>query len=269
MLERHLALEQAFSDSPLTAGNKVQLLLDGPATYRAMFAAIASAHDHINMETYILEDDEVGERFATALIAKQSEGVQVDLIRDSVGTLGTSAAYWKHLSDAGIKLLEFNPVNPLNAKVGWDVNQRDHRKLLIVDGRIAFLGGINISSVYSGSSFGLGSRPRAGNKQPWRDTDLQIEGPVVAEYQKLFIETWQKQKGVPLAERGVLPDADAPGQRGRACDRQLARRTLQRDVRDADLGDRRSRNRDPADQRVLRARSAADRGDAETRSRAG
>ena len=195
LLDRHLALEQAISDSPLSAGNKVVLLEDGPRTYDAMFAAINTARDHINMETYILEDDETGRRFADALIAKQRAGVQVNLIRDSVGTIRTKKEFFKRLTDAGIKVLEFNPVNPLEAKVGWDVNQRDHRKLLVADGRIAFLGGINISSVYSGgSSSGAGSAG-AGQKQPWRDTDLQVEGPVVAELQKLFIDTGEKQKG--------------------------------------------------------------------------
>ena len=205
VLERHLALEAAISDSPLVAGNKVGLLQDGPTTYQAMFAAIAAARDHINMETYILDDDEVGRRFAAALIEKQRQGVQVNLIRDSVGTLGTPKQFFKTLSDAGINVLEFNPVNPLTAKAGWDVNQRDHRKLLIVDGKTAFLGGINISSVYSGGSFSQGSKDRPGNKMPWRDTDLQIDGPVVAELQKLFIETWQKQKGPALAPRQYFP----------------------------------------------------------------
>jgi phosphatidylserine/phosphatidylglycerophosphate/cardiolipin synthase-like enzyme len=149
VLSRHLALEQAISDSPLLGGNQVELLQDGPSTYRAMFAAIDAARDHINMETYILEDDEVGRRFANALIAKQRLGVQVNLIHDGVGTLGTPAEFFTRLSDAEILVLEFNPVNPLTAKAGWDVNQRDHRKLLVVDGRTAFLGGINISSVYT------------------------------------------------------------------------------------------------------------------------
>jgi len=215
LLDRHLALEQAISDSPLSAGNKVVLLEDGPRTYEAMLAAIEAARDHINMETYILEDDETGHRFADALIAKQRAGVQVSLIHDSVGTLGTKKEFFQRLTDAGIKVLAFNPVNPLEAKAGWDVNQRDHRKLLIADGRIAFLGGINISSVYSGgSSSGAGSRG-TGQKQPWRDTDLQVEGPVVAEFQKLFVETWQKQqekqKGEPLAKRQYFPALQRQG----------------------------------------------------------
>ncbi|MGD9843044.1 MAG: cardiolipin synthase [Steroidobacteraceae bacterium] len=201
----HLALEQAIIGSPLTIDNKVELLQDGPSTYQAMIAAIDSAKDHINMETYILDDDEVGQRFAAALITKQQAGVQVNLIHDSVGTLSTPSAFFTSLTDVGINVMEFNPVNPLTAKAGWNVNQRDHRKLLIVDGRVAFLGGINISSVYSGGSFSHKSKIRPSGALPWRDTDLQLEGPAVNELQKLFIGTWEEQQGEPLAPRNYYP----------------------------------------------------------------
>jgi cardiolipin synthase len=210
IFDLHLAIEQSIVGSPLTAGNKVELLQDGPSTYQAMMAAIASAHDSINMETYIFEDDEVGQHFAAALIAKQQQGIQVAVIRDSVGTLSTPGDFFTHLSDNGIKVVEFNPVDPLTSKVGWNVNQRDHRKLLVVDGEIAFLGGINISSVYSGGSFSRKSRQRPG-KLPWRDTDLQLQGPVVAELQKLFIATWNKQQGEPLVGRNYFPAAEHAG----------------------------------------------------------
>jgi len=211
VLERHLAFEQAVVGTPLLAGNKVTLLVDGPRTYKAMLAAIAQARDHINMETYILEDDEAGRQFADALIEKQRAGVQVNLIHDGVGTLATPAAFFDRLKQNGIRVLEYNPVNPLRAKAGWDVNERDHRKLLVVDGRVAILGGINISSVYSGGSFSGSTKPRVANHLPWRDTDLQIEGPVVAEFQKLFMETWQRQKGDALPERRYFPELTRQG----------------------------------------------------------
>ena len=225
IFERHLALEEAIVGSPLTVGNEVRLLQDGPATYQAMYAAIQGARDHINMETYILDDDEVGQRFAQALIDKQLQGVQVNLIRDSVGTRGTPAAFFQRLVDSGIKVLEFNPINPvtaLTARKDWALNQRDHRKLLVVDGRIAFLGGINISSVYSGGSFSRGSRGSAARAvvgtsanpdgdPAWRDTDIQLRGPVVADFQKLFIETWDKQKGEPLAAKNYFPPPENAG----------------------------------------------------------
>ncbi|MEO7152513.1 MAG: phospholipase D-like domain-containing protein [Burkholderiaceae bacterium] len=223
LLDRQLAFEEAIAGSPLTTGNRVTLLVDGPRTYDAMFAAIGQARDHINMETYILEDDEVGRRFADALLARQAAGVQVNVMYDSVGALGTPAAYFKRLTDGGIKVLQYNPVNPLAAKAGWDVNERDHRKQLVVDGRVVILGGINISSVYSGGSLSKGSAfggfgsnapatPKGGKDAlPWRDTDLRIEGPVVADFQKLFIDTWAQQKGDPLPARAYFPAAVKSG----------------------------------------------------------
>jgi len=216
LLDRHLAVEEALAGNPLTVGNTAVLLEDGPATYAAMLAAFRAARDHINMETYILEADEVGDTFAKALIEKQRQGVQVNLIYDSVGTIGTPKEYFQRLKDAGIKLLEFNPVNPVTAKAGWDVNQRDHRKLLVVDGQTAFLGGINISGVYSagsGSAGSAGSAMGSGSPKdrPWRDTDLQLSGPVVADLQKMFIDTWERQKGEPLAKRNYFPTIQAKG----------------------------------------------------------
>ena len=211
IFDRHLAIEEAIADSPLMAGNRVELLQDGPNTYQAMIAAINAAQHHIHLETYIFEDDEVGQRFAAALIAKQQKGISVHLIRDSVGTLNTPSSFFERLRNAGIRVLEFNPVNPLTAAAGWALNRRDHRKLLIVDGRIAFLGGVNISSVYSGSSFTLSSKVRPGGELPWRDTHLQIEGPVVAELQKMFLATWEKQRVEPLPALDYFPPAVRAG----------------------------------------------------------
>ncbi len=213
IFERHLAVEEAIVGSPLTTGNQVTLLQDGPATYRAMFAAIEGARDHINMETYIMEADDVGHAFAQALIAKQRQGVQVNLIHDSVGTLGTPVDFFERMAASGIKVLEFNPVNPAKLRKGWEVNQRDHRKLLIVDGQTAFLGGINISSVYSSGSSGAGRRvARPEGELAWRDTDLRLQGPVVAELQKLFLATWESQKGEPLPPKNYFPPLRAVGQ---------------------------------------------------------
>jgi cardiolipin synthase len=217
--DRHLALEQEVSGSPLTMGNSAVLLQDGPATYAAMFAAVESARDHINLETFILEDDEVGRRFADVLLEKQRGGVQVNLIHDGVGTLATPRAFFERLTEAGVRVLQFNPVNPLEAKAGWNLNNRDHRKLLIVDGRTAFVGGINISAVYSGSSSRARLSPAAAvaaprpqaKDLPWRDTHVQVTGPVVARLQAFFMETWAQQEGEPLAARDYFPVLGAQG----------------------------------------------------------
>jgi len=214
ILQKHLALEQAINpDNPLVLGNKLVLLQDGPATYKAMFAAIRAAKDHINLETYIFEDGEVGNQFAMLLLEKQAKGVQVNLIYDSVGSLSTPRAFFERLSTGGVQVLEFNPANPLKAnKKEWQINNRDHRKLLIVDGRIAFLGGINISESYSSGSMSRSSRKQSAKPGVgWRDTHLQIEGPVVADFQKLFLDTWSKQKGPTLGNKNYFPQLAKQG----------------------------------------------------------
>ncbi len=103
---------ESVSGSPLIKGNKVSLLVDGPATYAAMFKAVENAKDHINIETFIFEGDEIGNKFADLLLQKQSEGVQVNIIYDGVGSAGTPGSFFDHLKDGGIQVLEFNPVNP-------------------------------------------------------------------------------------------------------------------------------------------------------------
>jgi cardiolipin synthase A/B len=221
IFERHLQFENAVTTEPLTTGNRVQLLHDGLETYAAMRKAITAAKNHINIETYIIEDDEIGQAFVELLIERQRAGVQVNMIYDSVGSINTPRPFFDPLIAAGAGVLEFNPVNPLNAKKGWELNQRDHRKILIVDGKTVFLGGVNISSVYSSGSFG-GSKARAvkreeknaadGKKKvPWRDTHIEINGPVVASFQRMFLSTWEKQKGAPLKEKNYFPDLKAEG----------------------------------------------------------
>ena len=218
MLRTHLAYEQAIAiDSPLVMGNKVTLLQNGPDTHAAMFEAIRAAIDHINLETYIFDDGELGEQFAELLLEKQGGGVQVNVLYDSVGGLLTPQSFFDRLRDSGIAVLEFNPVNPLakNPKT-WLMNHRDHRKLLVIDGRIAFIGGVNISDSYSSSPLG---KPASGGKRPaandddegWRDTHIQVEGPVVAEFQRLFIDTWTRQAEAPPTMRHYFPELTAQG----------------------------------------------------------
>jgi len=215
ILEKQIALEQSINGSPLILGNKVTLLKDGAATYPAMFAAIRGARDHINLETFIFEDDEIGQQFSDLLLERQAAGVQVNIIYDAVGSLKTPKPFFDRLEEGGITVLQFNPINPLAGKAPWRLNNRDHRKLLIVDGQTVFLGGINISSVYSSGSVvprsGSSTGEAAGEAIAWRDTDLQIEGPVVSEFQKLFMETWEKQHGKPLAAKEYFPVLKAEG----------------------------------------------------------
>jgi cardiolipin synthase len=209
VLDRHTAVVESVTESPLTKGNKVTLLIDGPATYAAMFKAIQNAKDHINLETFIIEDDEIGRKFSDLLLQKQAEGVQVNLIFDSVGSIGTPTAFFQRLRDGGIHVVEFNPINPFKTHKKWLLTNPDHRKILIADGQVAITGGINISSVYSTRL--SGRKKVKGEPLPWRDTDVQIEGPAVAEFQKLFLDTWQKQKGPELSGRHYFPELKEMG----------------------------------------------------------
>jgi cardiolipin synthase len=209
ILGRHTVVVESVTESPLTKGNKVTLLADGQATYAAMFKALQNAKDHINLESYIIEDDETGRKFADLLLQKQVKGVQVNLIYDSVGSMNTPASFFQRLRDGGIQVVGFNPINPLKAREQWGLTHRDHRKILIADGKVAIIGGINISEVYSSSPL----KRKQNEKAPirWRDTDIQIEGPAVAEFQKLFLDTWLKQKGPKLSERNYFPDLKEGG----------------------------------------------------------
>jgi cardiolipin synthase A/B len=205
ILKRHLAFEQAITGSPLIVGNKVTLLENGADTYRAMFSAIEGADDNINLETYEFMDDPIGQEFADALIAKQRAGIQVNVIYDSFGSWGTSEEFFQRMRDSGIRVLQFDPLSPAARRFHWATAHRDHRKLMIVDGRTAILGGINLSDVYSSSpSYGSANRGRdkaAADLGSWRDTDIEIEGSAVAECQRLFIEHWISQRGRPLSPR--------------------------------------------------------------------
>ncbi len=204
-----VTLMETVSGRPLTAGNKISLLVDGPATYAAMLQAMEAARDHINFETFIFADDEVGKMFAQTFIRKQAEGVQVNLIYDSVGSIDTPASFFGRLRAAGVNVLQYNPVNPLKVRKRLLIRRRDHRKVLVVDGKIGFAGGVNVSSDYYGSSSSV--RQSVSSNKGIRDTDVRIEGPAVAELQQSFIDTWRYQNGPALADRDYFPPLERAG----------------------------------------------------------
>ncbi|AXQ28102.1 cardiolipin synthase B [Solimonas sp. K1W22B-7] len=195
-------IESAIARRPLIGGNRVQLLKDGPETHRAQLKAIAGARRHIHLDIYLITDEELGQRYADALTAKARAGVRVRLIVDGLGGMGAGEAFRRRLEEAGVEIREFNSVNPLKDPRLWRVTRRNHRKILVVDGDQAFTGGINITDDYSGSSSGgsrIGSRSGGGSgsrsKRGWRDTQVSIEGPVVAEFQRQFLRWWGELGG--------------------------------------------------------------------------
>jgi len=203
-IPRRAALEAAASGHAWTAGNQVSLLFDGPRTMGAMITAIAAARDSINLETFIFDQDEVGLRFADLLIRKQLEGVQVNIIYDGLGTSGTPQAFFDRMREAGIHLCPFHPLDPTRRLGLWQINHRDHRKILVVDGSVAFTGGANISETYANGSLfhRKGKRP---SSLGWRDTHVRIEGPAVAALQLLFVENWFSQMDHGLDPRAYFP----------------------------------------------------------------
>ena len=180
-----------------------------------MLSAIRAAKHHVHLETYIFEADDVGKEFAAALAERAAAGVKVRLIYDSAGSIKTPKEFFKDLAGAGVEVVEFNPVAAATVLMGGlaALNHRDHRKLTIVDGRIAFLGGINISSVY-GSPSGSMRRARDSDepfdKRPWRDTQTRIEGPVVADLQHAFLNQWSRQRKEPAIDDKAYFPSIAP-----------------------------------------------------------
>jgi cardiolipin synthase A/B len=211
VLQRHLAIEQAVAGGPLIAGNRTRLLRDGPASFRAMFSAIVGATANVNLEYFIFEDVESdGVHLGDLLVAKREAGVAVNVIYDSFGSSSTPAPFFDRLQKAGVNVVQFNPVNPLETKTGYSPNQRDHRKILIADGATAIVGGVNISTTYQRiqpASDTSDGKPA----EHWRDTDIQIDGPAVAQLQTFFLDTWSKQKGPPLDSANMFPAVPVKG----------------------------------------------------------
>ena len=204
-LKQLALLEEQATGAPLIPGNKVTLLFDGPATMREMMAAARDAKSSINLETYIFDQDPIGLQFAELLMEKRRQGVIVNIIADGVGTLATPKEFFERLRAAGIKVLIFNPVNPLQRPGNWQLNNRDHRKIMVVDGKVGFTGGINISETYANSSlFRSRKKPDNVNSEEvgWRDTHIRIEGPAVAALQYAFVDNWVHQ------DAGDLPPAE-------------------------------------------------------------
>lgn len=196
--------DQAFSrtaGAPLIAGNRLQLLRDAVENYPAWLEAIAAARERIHFECYIIHNDRVGRQFADALIARARAGVRVRVIYDWFGAIGAASfRYWHQLRRAGVEVRCFNPPH-IDSPFGW--TSRDHRKVIAVDGRVAFVSGLCVGKAWSGEP--------ARGKAPWRDSGVAIEGPAVAAVERAFAAMWVLC-GAPLPpedlpDAGVIPDA--------------------------------------------------------------
>jgi cardiolipin synthase A/B len=201
------AEDEHISHLRFHGGNRVTLLASGDGADDAMEQAIGAATTRIDMETYTFDPDRQAP-FAKLLLDKSAEGVDVYLIYDAWGSVDVPARLFQALRAGHVHVLEFNPLGP-NLRVPVDLNDRDHRKLLVVDGKIAFVGGVNISPVYHNPPPPPGS-PENADTLPWVDEDVRIEGPAVAEFEHLFQQTWHEQNGPPMATPPA-PLAQKPG----------------------------------------------------------
>ena len=186
--------EQAFSraaGAPLVPGNSIRVLKDADENYPAWLDAIGRATRSIHFESYIIHDDEVGEQFADALIAKARDGVAVRVIYDWMGGWRTSRRFWNRLRAGGVDVRRYNPPSAASP-LGW--LSRDHRKMLSVDGALAFVTGLCVGRAWVGDP--------ARGIAPWRDTGVEVRGPAVLHVERAFAQMWALM-GEPL------PDDDA------------------------------------------------------------
>ncbi len=208
-LQRHYTTQRALSDGSLVFGNQTRLLMDGAQALPAMFQAVAAARDHINLEYFIFEDVEVGGiHLSDLLIDKLNRGVAVNVIYDAYGSQTTPGELFDALRRAGAIVLTYHPINPVTL---LHANDRDHRKIMVVDGRIGFTGGINLSRVYENPT-SAGIPPNGDTRYAyWRDTAVEIRGPAVAELQRLFFATWKQQNGDPVRRANYFPPLPRQG----------------------------------------------------------
>ena len=184
---------------PIIEGNKVETLLNGDQIFPAMLAAIRGAQKTITFETYIYWSETIGEEFSAALIERARAGVKVHVMLDFIGSIKMKDEAMQKMRDAGVQLQRYH-------KPAWwklaRLNNRTHRKLLIVDGTVGFTGGVGIADQWRG---------HAQDENHWRDTHFRVQGPVVGQIQAVFTDNWLKSTGVVLDGPDYFPPLKAAG----------------------------------------------------------
>lgn len=184
---------------PVTGGNAVALYHDGKSAFDAMIAAIRAAEHHVHLQFFIFRSDPTGERFVEALCECAGRGVEVRFLYDSVGSYSLSRALLRKLTAVKGNAAAFLPI--LNPLYRLRVNLRNHRKILVVDGKVGFTGGLNIGDEY------IGLHPKFGK---WRDTHLRVEGPAVEGLQRIFLEDWHFGSDEAVHGEDYFPKFDRP-----------------------------------------------------------
>ncbi|NIR46143.1 MAG: cardiolipin synthase [Gemmatimonadetes bacterium] len=193
-----VALLETLPETQLTGGNAVRLLIDGEATFEAIFEAIQGAERYVLVQFYVIRDDQLGQALKDRLIRKARDGVRVLVLYDEIGSHDLAGSYAEELRAAGAAVSAFG--SPRNRLHRFQLNYRNHRKSVVVDGRVAFIGGHNVGDEY------MGRDSRYGH---WRDTHLRIEGPAAIDVQAAFLKDWYWATG-ELPELCWTPSA-SPG----------------------------------------------------------
>ena len=178
-------------------GNEIALQSDGPSAFDAWITSIERAHRFIHFENYILRDDPIGRRFRDALTERARAGVQVRVLYDWMGCWATPRSYWKPFKESGVQVRAFNPPS-VGDPLG--ILQRDHRKLVAVDGEVAFLGGFCVGQEWAGTQ----------TETPWRDTGVEIRGPAAAAAARTFERIWSERGGEVPPEARSDPERSEP-----------------------------------------------------------
>ncbi|GIP34032.1 cardiolipin synthase 2 [Paenibacillus sp. J2TS4] len=192
---RLLGLLRNSPGPEMTGRNEVTILTNAEEAYEAILKAIEEAADHIHLDYYTIRNDGIGQRFQAALIAKARQGVEVRIIYDGIGSYELDEGYIQELREAGVQTGCFLPA--LIAFIDKRINYRNHRKIVVVDGRIGFLGGINIGDEY------LGGNPKLGF---WRDTHMRLYGDSVRSLQRTFMDDWEFVRGERLDSGRYFPE---------------------------------------------------------------
>lgn len=191
---RIVAAFEALSEHKVLSGNATKLLVDGDATFSEILSVIDAAKDYVLVQFYTIRDDELGRKLASHLSERARAGVRVKVLYDGIGSVGLPSLYIEDLRAAGVEILNFHAQT--GSRNRFQLNFRNHRKIVVVDGLTGFTGGHNVGDEYMGRSRSLGK---------WRDTQLRLDGPVVSQLQLSFAEDWYWAKGETIAANWSAP----------------------------------------------------------------
>jgi cardiolipin synthase len=187
---------------PLIPGNATATLVNGDQIFPDMLSAIRSAKTSITFETYVYWSGNVATQFSDALAERAKAGVKVHVLLDWIGAAQISNDDWNHMKNAGVHIHKFHAFHFYDPATWFQLDQRTHRKIMVIDGKVGYTGGVGIADMWAGN---------AQDKKHWRDSHYRIEGPVVAQLQAAFADNWMQTSGVVLDGKDYFPQLKPVG----------------------------------------------------------